>query len=532
MGKNNGNDDSWLTSEDLSQLKALGISESKVREQIALYQNPPARLTIDRPCTLGDGIERIPSEQITRCLREQEKAADQGRFLKFVPASGAASRMFQTLLQGYYDLPALGLKDLGQRAEKGDQPAGEAHRFFESLDRFAFYEDLGKRLAQGGYALEDLRRQGKWQLILETLLFQPGLNYSQLPKGLLKFHLYPQRSRTAFEEHLVEAAETIKDDRGICRLHLTVAPGFEDAFIRLFEEVRHFYGGHGGCRFEVSWSSQNPATDTPAVDLKLRPFREKDGRLHFRPGGHGALLANLNDLNGDLVYLKNIDNVLPDRLKGPTILWKKILGGYLVQVQQEVHTYLERLTAEGNHPDLLKEVREFYFERLKLPGPVPFNQWDLKEQEGFLIRKLNRPIRVCGMVKNEGEPGGGPFWVVDKEGFLTPQIVEMAQVDPHSPEQQALWAAATHFNPVDLVCALRDFQGRPFELQRHVDPEAVFITRKSQEGRALKALELPGLWNGGMSDWMTFFIEVPGSTFSPVKTILDLLKPDHQGDPL
>ena len=524
-------DDYPFTREDLEHLASRGIPESRIQRQLGLFQKSSCTLPIDRPCTLGDGIERIPSEQITPCLREQEKAADQGRFLKFVPASGAASRMFQTLLQGYYDLPALGLKDLGRRAEKGDQPAGEVHRFLRSLDRFAFYEDLGKRLAQGGYALEDLRRQGKWQLILETLLLQPGLNYSQLPKGLLKFHLYPQRSRTAFEEHLIEAAETIKDDRGVCRLHLSVAPGFEEAFIRCFEEVKPLYEGRWGCRFEVSWSIQNPATDTPAVDLSLQPFREKDGRLHFRPGGHGALLANLNDLNGDLVYLKNIDNVLPDRLKGPTILWKKILGGYLVQVQQEVHTHLERLTAEGNNPDLLKEVREFYFEKLKLPGPVPFNQWDLKKQKGFLIRKLNRPIRVCGMVKNEGEPGGGPFWVVDKEGFLTLQIVEMAQVDPHSPEQQALWAAATHFNPVDLVCALRDFQGRPFELQRQVDPEAVFITQKSQEGRILKALELPGLWNGGMSDWMTFFIEVPGSTFSPVKTILDLLKPEHQGDP-
>jgi hypothetical protein len=262
--------------------------------------------------------------------------------------------------------------------------------------------------------------------------------------------------------------------------------------------------------------------------LENRPFREKDGRLLFRPGGHGALLSSLDNIGGDLIYVKNIDNVLPDRLREATILWKKVLGGVLVEIQKTVHGYVRRLMEGSRETGGLESAMDFAKDRLLIPKPITFEQWTMEEKRNFLLKKLNRPVRVCGMVKNEGEPGGGPFWVEGKDGNLSLQIVEQVEVDPRSSEQQAIWGSSTHFNPVDLVCAVRDFRGNAFPLKDYVNPEAVFVSQKSKDGRDLKSLELPGLWNGAMAEWITVFVEVPIATFSPVKTINDLLKPEHQ----
>jgi hypothetical protein len=309
---------------------------------------------------------------------------------------------------------------------------------------------------------------------------------------------------------------------------LTVSPEHEAGFQQCLARVRSSYERQFQCLLEVSFSVQHPSTDTIAVDLENRPFREKDGRLLFRPGGHGALLSNLDNIEGDLIYVKNIDNILPDRLREATVLWKKVLGGLLVEIQKRVHGYVRQLMEDSRETGCFEMAMDFAKDRLLIPKPKTFEQWTTEKKRNFLLKILNRPVRVCGMVKNEGEPGGGPFWVEGKDGNLSLQIVEHVEVDPGSSEQQAIWGSSTHFNPVDLVCAVRDFRGDPFPLKDYVNPEAVFVSQKSKDGRDLKSLELPGLWNGAMAEWITVFAEVPISTFSPVKTINDLLKPEHQ----
>jgi hypothetical protein len=513
---------------DLRIMSQLGISESRVRGQIEVLQRSSGYLRLYRSSTLGDGIHKISETEIRTLIQRQEEAAREGRFIKFIPASGAATRMFQSLVPFYLNTCSM---DPGKRAngsEQRDPKAGELARFMAGIDRFAFFEDLKKSLARDGWDINTLIQKSQWPKILEYLLTERGLNYLSLPKGLHKFHTYPGQARTAFEEHLVEAVHILCDGAGQCRLHITVAPEHEDTVRSFFESIRPDYEGHYQCRFILSFSSQAHSTDTMAVDLENKPFRTDSGDLLFRPGGHGALLKNLNDLQGDLIYLKNIDNVLPDRLKEPTIIWKKVLGGYLVKIQQTVHDLIRKMKKEKNAPALLSEIMTFCQERLLVSLPPDFKKWSLDKQEDFLFGVLNRPIRICGMVKNEGEPGGGPFWVKNGDGGLSLQIVEGAQIDPDSAEQLALWASSTHFNPVDLVCAVRDYEGRPFDLDRYKDSEAVFICRKSQNGRELKALELPGLWNGSMARWITLFVEVPDQTFSPVKTVDDLLRPEHQ----
>jgi hypothetical protein len=519
----------WTFSqEDRWQMKALGISEEQVRIQIQIFQKSSLYVRLHRPCTIGDGIQQIASDELATYIGLQEKAAREGRFLKFVPASGAASRMFKTPFQIYHQTPTLLSGEIPERAARGDPEEKDFLCFQKGIQRMAFFEDLKTILASNGLQIENLLNQDRWREILEYLLTERGLNYGALPKGLLKFHRYPSGGRTAFEEHLVEAVYTVRDREGICRLHLTVSPEHEEAFRQFLERIKPWYEQHYQSCFEVTFSVQKHSTDTIAVDLENQPFREKDGRILFRPGGHGALLENLNDLQGDLIYLKNIDNVLPDRFKEPTLTWKKVLGGFLLKIKESVNGYVGRLMEGQEDMGLCEEAMAFAQNKLFIPEPRTFKQWMEKEKRDFLLSRLNRPLRVCGMVKNEGEPGGGPFWVEGRDGTLSLQIVESAQVDPQSFKQQAIWASSTHFNPVDLVCAVRDFRDRPFHLERYVDPEAVFISQKSKDGRDLKSMELPGLWNGAMAEWITFFVEVPITTFNPVKTINDLLRPEHQ----
>ena len=293
---------------------------------------------------------------------------------------------------------------------------------------------------------------------------------------------------------------------------------------------KHYPKRYGNC-FDVTFSFQKPSTNTIAADINNLPFRDADGRLHFRPGGHGALLDNLNDLQGDLIYIKNVDNICRDHLKDTGVFWKRVLGGYLVEVQRRVHSHIKSLLAGSTLS--LRATEEFLRNTLMIELPAGYAYWNLEKKRIHLFSRLNRPIRVCGVVPNEGEPGGAPFWVRDRSGGLSAQIVERAQVDFDSPEQRDIWRSSTHFNPVDLVCAVRDYRGQPFDLRRYADPEAVFLTRKSRDGRELKALELPGLWNGSMADWTSIMVEVPSATFNPVKTVFDLLRPEHQpGEPM
>ena len=501
-----------LRDSDLLQIAEQGITVEEVQRQIRLFEHPPPCPLLERACTIGDGVRTLSAAELNAATADYETASRMGRLMKFVPASGAASRMFHSLLAA---------------RESGSSEALQP--FIAALRQFAFFEDLQVAVAAAGLDLGALIAAGNIGVIVDSLLGPSGLDYAALPKGLLKFHRYADGSRTPFEEHLVEAAGLIREASGTCRLHFTVSPEHEDRFRRRLDEVRSTYERRWKMELEVGFSVQKPSTDTLAVDLENRPFRTADDHLLFRPGGHGALIENLHDLGGDVILIKNIDNVVPDRLRGPTLQWKKALAGVLVTLQRAIFGHLKRLLQEAG-PTVVQEALGFARAHLSLDFAAPFDAAKTDELRAALVRKLDRPLRVCGVVRNTGEPGGGPFWVRGRDGSLSLQIIEQAQVDPRSPAQQAIFQASTHFNPVDLVCAVRDHSGAAFDLHRYVDPEAVFIAEKSKDGRHLKALERPGLWNGAMADWTTIFIEVPVSTFTPVKTVFDLLRPEHQAE--
>jgi hypothetical protein len=514
--------------DDIKQMNAIGITEEQVRSQIEIFKKKPSYMKLNRPCTIGNGIRVIQKDEIHSLILHHQDAAGKGCLLKFVPASGAASRMFKSLLNLNNLNHEIDRDYIARKAGEDSEQAEDILSFMDGIRKFAFFDDLKSSISHVGLDIGNQISKGQFKEIISCLFTPRGLNYANLPKGLLKFHQYPDASRTAFEEHLVEAADYVRDARGLCRLHFTISPEHQKGFKGLMEDVRHKYEKKYNVRFHVEFSLQKRSTDTIAVALGNQPFRERNGNLLFRPGGHGVLIENLNDLKGDIIYIKNIDNVAPDRLKGQTFLWKRILAGYLIEFQKKVFTYLKRLEEGELEKRFLDEVMEFVRDRLFLSSSNSYRYMSAIKKRGFLQSKLNRPFRVCGMVKNQGEPGGGPFWVEEEDGTLSLQIVESTQVDPKSNKQQAIFASATHFNPVDIVCGVRDYKGKPFNLRNYMDTNAVFISRKSKEGRNLKALELPGLWNGAMANWITLFVEVPVITFNPVKTINDLLREEHQ----
>jgi hypothetical protein len=436
--------------------------------------------------------------------------------------------MFRALLRCLEEGHSVSKSAVMGRVREGDPTAREVLTFMEGMPRFAFYDYLRERVARRGLSVEKLREQGDLTPVIRLLLEEEGLNYAHLPKGLIPFHEYRGHNRTALEEQLVEAAGHIADSTGRCRVHFTVSQEHEAQFKEFIEQVRPLYEREHRVSLEVTLSVQSGSTDTIAVDGNNRPFRDQDGRLVFRPGGHGALLENLNDLGGDVVFIKNIDNVVPDRLKSKTLRWKKILGGYLVWFQKRIFTHVQSLQSKPCERPLLDQAARFAREELGVPVPKFLDAESDEIRRAALLDFLNRPIRVCGMVRNQGEPGGGPFWVKDPSGRESIQIVERAQLDPDSQGQQEIFESATHFNPVDLVCGVRDVHGAPFDLFAFMDPDAIIIAKKSRGGADLKALEHPGLWNGAMARWITLLVEVPVATFNPVKTVNDLLRDAHQ----
>lgn len=521
-------DRSVFTDRDLEQLAAAGLLLGEALRQLALFENPPKYAKLARACTAGDGIRRLGRGEIEEDLAAFERARLANRLMKFVPASGAATRMFQSLLRFHGDDREWSLAEIEAGAAKGDVHCRELKRFLDHLDRFPFAGRLREGLAAAGLDFDGLRAEGRYRPILEELLAEEKIGYGNLPKGLILFHHHESGARTPFEQHLVESALYARNHDGVCRLHFTVSPEHEAGFREVLERARGPWEKEFGLRFDVGFSVQKSSTDTLAADENNRPFRDADGRLLLRPGGHGALIENLNDLHGDVVFIKNIDNVTPRQLVLEVYAWKKTLAGHLVRVQEKVFRLLDRLDAGGADEALVGEGMRFLAESLSVLPP-PGRELGPAEKREFLLRKLDRPIRVCGMVPNAGDPGGGPFWVVEPDDAVGLQIVESAQIDPNSPKDQAILRGSTHFNPVDLVCGLRDRHGRPYDLLRHVDESAVFISHKSKDAKPLKALERPGLWNGAMADWNTIFIEVPAETFSPVKRVTDLLKAEHQG---
>ena len=521
--------DQPITGDDERQLHERGIPVTEALRQLELFARPPQFVKLERACTVGDGIERIPESAYPELLALHGEAADAGRFTRCVPASGAATRMFKNLLH-FQRGPGreLSWAAIGQQAAEGREEAQALVEVLREMGRIPFRAELQKTLFRRGEDLQGLAAVGAFQPILDAMLGSEGLDLDQRPKGLIPFHAYPERSRTAFEEHLVEAAAYTRDESGLCRLHFTVSPEHMAGFEKLFAELQGSLAERFDVRYEIGFSVQKPETDTLAVAENGRPLHDSQGRLRLRPGGHGSLIENLNDLRADLVFVKNIDNVQPDRSRSATVQWKKLLAGYLVGLQSEAFAHLDRLRAAAPQDEVLAEAEEFVGRRLNIDLDGRAEPSSYQVRRASLIGRLNRPLRVCGVVPNTGEPGGGPFWVLHGDGTPGRQIVETAQVDAANEEQQRLLRSSTHFNPVDLVCAVRDAEGRPYDLHEFIDHDAVIITRKSVDGCAVRVLERPGLWNGSMAGWNTVFVEVPLATFTPVKTVLDLLRPEHQ----
>ena len=504
-----------FTPEDRKQLSQKGISEQQIENQLRQFREGFPYLHLRAAASIGNGI-LSPSDSESQAFVEawEMYKAEGHHITKFVPASGAASRMFKNLFEF--------------RDGEQDTPQSDFMRtFFERLHDFAFFPALDDAcVVIYGEPADALVEAGRFRDVVSALLDDEGLGYGQLPKGLLQFHAYKDCARTPLEEHLVEAALYATSD-GKADVHFTVSTEHRELFEELVERVLPEYEKLFGVHYHISFSEQKPSTDTLAATLDNEPFRTDDGRLLFRPGGHGALIQNLSELESDIIFIKNIDNVVPDRLKPATTLWKKVIAGVLVTLQRQAFSYLRRLD-EGNVGRAeLDEMCQFLRRELctEVPGISELSEAELIET---LRRKFNRPMRVCGMVRNVGEPGGGPFLAFNPDGSVSPQILESSQIDTHNPTYMAMFQGGTHFNPVDLVCATRDYQGNHFDLPRYVDPATGFISSKSKNGRELKALELPGLWNGAMSDWSTIFVEVPLETFNPVKTVNDLLRPQHQ----
>ena len=494
-----------FTQKDILQMEARGTSERQVKEQVAHFKNGFPWMKIVGPATPERGIRRLTPEMEAQAIACYRQASVAGK-CKFVPASGAASRMFKDMFGGLEKLEA------GE-----DLPADAPGAVLTArIKDFAFYspEVFGEPADSAASRREVLRK----------LLKEDGLAYGSKPKGVLQFHRYADEVRTAIAEHLVEAQQYMRNADGSCRLVITISPEHRALFEEAVAAVKPVYEARYGVRYDITFTYQDQATDTVAVDPENKPFRKADGSLLFRPAGHGALIYNLNQVDDELVSIKNIDNVAHEKLLPVTARYKEVLMGAALGLRDKIFDYLRRLDAA---PDvqLCNEIEDFLDRVLCIQMPLSRNE---QERIAMLRAKLNRPVRVCGMVRNEGEPGGGPYIVAGKDGCTSLQILESVQINKADEGAMQAMSRATHFNPVDLVCCLRDYRGEAFDLLAHVDTEAGFISSKSYEGRELKALELPGLWNGAMSDWNTLFVEVPVETFNPVKVVLDLLRPAHQ----
>ncbi|SFD03766.1 DUF4301 family protein [Spirosoma endophyticum] len=504
-----------FTEQDQDQILAQGISLDQIDQQIEHFVQGFPYLNVIKAATIGDGIVRVAEDQLAAHIHRFDNAAHERELVKFVPASGAATRMFKSLFAAMDG--------------KSDKSVDEV---FARIADFAFYEDLKAAMAAKGEDLDKAVSENDRKTVLRFLLTDDGLEYGTLPKGLLKFHNYADGPRTPVEEHLVEGAAYANSD-GLVKIHFTVSPEHRDRFEKLIDEQKADYEAWLGVTFNISFSEQKKSTDTISVNLDNSPFRNADrdggpGSLLFRPAGHGALIENLNDIDADIVFIKNIDNVVPDEIKEQTVTYKKVLAAVLLDAQQQIARIQGLLENDDVSDGYLAEADELFRRTLFTLPPEGFENLSKGEKLDYFRRKLDRPVRACGMVKNVGEPGGGPFWAKNQDGSVSLQVVESAQIDLTNPAQKSIFDEATHFNPVDLVCGLKDHHGRKYDLPAYRDPLTGFITGKSKDGKELKAQELPGLWNGAMADWNTIFVEVPLITFNPVKTVNDLLRKEHQ----
>lgn len=504
-----------LTEQDLKQIKEKGISAEKLENQLEQFKTGFPFLKLEAAAGIGRGIMAPDESSRKQYVNAWEAYKGDGkRVVKFVPASGAASRMFKDMfafVDAPYDVPTTDFEK----------------RYFDNIKKFAFYDALNAACQKNeGKDIDALIAEGNYKAVAANMLKKEGLNYGQLPKGLLLFHKYEEGARTPMEEHLVEGA-LYAASAGEAHVHFTVSHEHMELFKAKVAEKADGYSKKYGIKYDITFSEQKPSTDTVAANADNTPFRNDDGSLLFRPGGHGALIENLNEIDADVIFVKNIDNVVPDRLKGDTVEWKQVIAGVLVTLQQKAFDYLRLLDTGKYTHEQIEEMIRFVQQDLCC------RKADIKELEDaelviYLRKKLNRPMRVCGVVKNVGEPGGGPFLTYNQDGTVSLQILESSQIDKSNTAYMEMFTKGTHFNPVDLVCAVKDYKGEPFNLPEYVDKTTGFISSKSKSGKELKALELPGLWNGAMSDWNTVFVEVPLTTFNPVKTVNDLLREEHQ----
>ena len=498
-----------LTEKDLKQIAQRGISKEQLETQLKEFETGFPFLKLETAASVGNGIV-APNENERKEYVDAWEAykAEGHRVVKFVPASGAASRMFKNMfafVDANYDVPTTDFEK----------------KYFDEIEKFAFYDALNDVCVKNeGMGIKALMAEGKYKAVAANMLKPEGLNYGQLPKGMLLFHKYAEGARTPMEEHLVEGA-LYAASNGETHVHFTVSHDHLAYFKAKVAEKADMFAKKYGIKYDITFSEQKPSTDTVAANPDNTPFRESDGSLLFRPGGHGALIENLNEIKADVIFIKNIDNVVPDRLKPETVEWKQVIAGVLVSLQKKAFEYLQKLDAGVNDAEL-QEIAAFVEKNLCTKPK------SCKVDAEYLRNKLNRPMRVCGVVKNVGEPGGGPFLTYNQDGTVSLQILESSQIDTNNADYMKMFTQGTHFNPVDLVCAVKDYKGQSFNLPDFVDKTTGFISSKSKGGKELKALELPGLWNGAMSNWSTIFVEVPLGTFNPVKTVNDLLREQHQ----
>lgn len=510
--------------QDLQQIETRGLTLDKINAQLALFKEGIPFVNLKNAANIDNGIFKITADKQKHAIDFFESKRNTITILKFVPASGAATRMFKFLFKFLKDYKAT--KE-SINAYINRNKATELSLFLVGLEKFPFYKTILDQTIALVSNFDTLSENEQKLEFIKTMLDEDKLNYGFYPKGLLPFHQYKDHVSSAFEEHLFESA-LYASSNNEAHLHFTISEIHKHIFDAEFKRIQDIVESKTNTKFNITFSYQGQSTDTIAVTPKNEPFRENDDTLLFRPSGHGALLSNLNALDADLIFIKNIDNIVVFKFENDVAEHKKMLGGILLELQEQAFAYLEQLEANDLSEMQLVTIAEFLINRMSVVISKEFEKYSRNYQVAYLKEKLNRPIRVCGMVKNEGEPGGGPFWVKDESGNISLQIVESAQIDKKNKVQKNILTNATHFNPVDLVCGIKNYKGDKFNLQKYVDHKTAFISNKTKDGKDLRALELPGLWNGSMAHWNTIFVEVPLITFNPVKTVTDLLKATHQ----
>lgn len=512
-----------LSSSDFVQIYEYGVDLDTVLKHLAIFKKGMPKTLLDRAAVIDDGIIKLSETDFKQLEDLFDSQKDNLKLKKLVPASGAASRMFKFLSEFLNDF---NVNEESINAYINRKKDASLAVFLAGLEKYPFYEEIDETLKKNYSNYKYWTKDLKDYYFIKTLLSPKYLNFAGKPKGILPFHKYDDYIATPVEEHLNESA-FYANSNNRAFLHFTISEEHQIAFEEIIKKVKSKIEIQSGVAINIRFSYQNKATDTIAVDLENKPFRDLNDRLVFRPGGHGALIDNLNNLDADIVFIKNIDNVIQNHIQ-EIALYKKALAGILITLQEQIFNYLNKLESDTITQNNIEEIVTFVKSRLNNGIVTDFEKYTLENKTIYLKEILNRPIRVCGMVKNEGEPGGGPFWIKDSTGHISLQIVESSQVDTNNAEQLAILKTATHFNPVDLICGIKNYKGEKFDLTQFVDHNSGFIVEKNKDGRALKAYELPGLWNGAMAKWITIFVQVPLITFNPVKTVNDLLKPAHQ----